>query len=96
VGLEHFLETMDDEDLHVLVDHDFVTGANPAVDKGFLSHFLDVAIARCHRVGLDDQVSRFVEAGVGTVGTLDTGNTTEQESTARRPPRHWFQYLSMH
>ena len=81
--LQHLLETIDDEDLHVLVDRDFVTGADPTVDEGFLAGLLVVAVAGSHRLGLDDQLSRLVEAGVGTIGPLDTGNNTGQENTSR-------------
>ena len=40
VDLQHLLETIDDEDLHVLVDRDFVASADPTVDEGFLGGLL--------------------------------------------------------
>jgi len=51
---QHLLETVDDEDFHVLVDRDLVTGADPTVDEGFLSGLLIVAVTGSHRRCLDD------------------------------------------
>jgi hypothetical protein len=79
--LQHLLETIDDEDLHVLVDCNFVTGADPTVDESFFGGFFVVAVARSHRLGLDNQFSGLVEAGKGTVSPLDTGDNTGQENT---------------
>jgi len=80
--LQHLLETIDDEDLHVLVDRDFVTSADPTVDEGLFGGFLVVAVARCHRLSLDDQLSGLVEAGVGTVGPLYASNNTRQKDAS--------------
>jgi len=80
--LQHLLETIYDEDLHVLVDRNFVTGADPTIDESFLGGFLIVAVARGHRLGLDNQLSGLVEPGVGTVGPLDTGNDAGQENAS--------------
>ena len=79
--LQHLLETIDDEDLHALVNRHFVTGADPTVGEGFLGRFLVVVVGG-HRVGLDDQLSGLVEAGVGAVGPSDTGDNTGQENTS--------------
>ena len=80
--LQHLLETIDDEDLHVFVDRDFVTSANPTVDEGLLGGILVVAVARGHRLGLDDQFAGLVETGVCTVGPLDAGDNTGQENAS--------------
>ena len=80
--LQHLLETIDDEDLHVLVDCDFVTSTDPTVDEGLLGGFLVVAVSRGHRLGLDDQFSGLVEPGVRTVGPLDAGDNTRQENAS--------------
>jgi len=68
--------------LHVLIDRDLITGVDQTVNEGSLGRFLIVDVAGSHRVDLRDQLSVFVEAGVGTVGPLDTDNNTGQENTS--------------
>ena len=80
--LQHLLETIDDEDLHVLVDSDFVASAYPTVDEGFLSGLLVVAVAGSHRMGFYDQFPGFVEAGVGAIGPLDTSDNAGQKDAS--------------
>ena len=78
--LQHLLETIDDENLRVLVNRHFVTGADLTVDEGFFRRLLVIAVARSHRAGLDDQFSGLVETSEGTISPLDTSNNAEQQN----------------
>ena len=80
--LQHLLETIDNEDFHVLVDRDLITSAYPTVDEGFLGGLLIVTVPRSHRVGFYNQLSRFVETSVGTIGPLDASDNARQENTS--------------
>ena len=80
--LQPLLETIDDENLHVLVNRRFVTGADLTVDDGFFRRLLVIAVARSHRAGLDDQFSGLVETSEGTIGPLDTSNKAGQQNAS--------------
>ena len=68
--------------ISILVNCHFVTGADPTVNEVFLGRFLAVAVAGSDRVGLDDQLSGLVEAGVGAVGPLDTDENSGQANSS--------------